>query len=86
MIATCPSYLDAGFVEGVLATVDCQGRSYAQGGYEALTQGSGLFGVALTALMTNYIALIGWRLHRRRRSPQPPSSSKLGPTTQWATK
>lgn len=62
MIPACPTYLDAGFVEGVMATVDCQGRSYAQGGYEALTQGSSLFGVALTALLTLYVALMGWRL------------------------
>lgn len=62
MIQACPSYMDAGVVEGVLATLDCQTRAYAQGGYEALTQGSGLFGTALTALLTIYVALIGWRL------------------------
>ena len=62
MIQACPSYLDAGPIDGVLATIDCQTRVYAQGGYEALTQGSGLFGAALTLLLTIYVALIGWRL------------------------
>ena len=62
MIETCPSYMDAGVVEGVLATIDCQTRAYAQGGYRALTQDSGLFGAALTLLLTIYVALIGWRL------------------------
>jgi type IV secretion system protein VirB6 len=93
MIATCPSYLDAGFVEGVLATVDCQGRSYAQGGYEALTQGSGLFGVALTALMTVYIALIGWRLllapDGAKLSEAPAAALRIGVilalVTNWST-
>ena len=62
MIQACPSYMDAGPIDGVLATIDCQTRVYAQGGYEALTQGSGLFGAALTLLLTIYVALIGWRL------------------------
>lgn len=62
MIKACPSYMEAGVVEGVLATIDCQTRAYAQGGYEALTQGSSLFGTALTLLLTIYVALIGWRL------------------------
>lgn len=62
MIQACPSYMDAGPIDGVLATIDCQTRVYAQGGYEALTQGSGLFGAALTLLMTIYVALVGWRL------------------------
>lgn len=62
MIQACPSYMDAGAIEGVMATIDCQTRAYAQGGYEALTQGSGLFGAALTLLLTIYVALIGWRL------------------------
>ena len=62
MIQACPSYMDAGPIDGVLATIDCRTRVYAQGGYEALTQGSGLFGAALTLLLTIYVALIGWRL------------------------
>ncbi|MFN7418378.1 MAG: type IV secretion system protein, partial [Alphaproteobacteria bacterium] len=62
MIQACPSYMDAGPIDGVLATIDCQTRVYAQGGYEALTQGSSLFGAALTLLLTIYVALIGWRL------------------------
>jgi type IV secretion system protein VirB6 len=62
MIQACPSYMDAGAIEGVLATIDCQTQAYAQGGYLALTGGSSLFGAALTLLMTIYVALIGWRL------------------------
>jgi type IV secretion system protein VirB6 len=82
MIEACPSYMDAGAIEGVMATIDCQTRVYAQGGYEALTRGSGLFGAALTLLMTIYVALIGWRLlfapEGARLSEAPGAALRIG--------
>lgn len=62
MNGACASLVDAGVIEGVLGTIDCQTRAYAQGGYQALTQGSGVFQTALTALLTIYVALIGFRM------------------------
>jgi type IV secretion system protein VirB6 len=59
---TCAAMVDDGLIRSVLATVDCQTRAYAQGGYEALTSGSSLFQTALTALLTIYVALIGYRM------------------------
>ena len=52
MIAACASMVGQGVIRGVLDTVDCQTRTYAQGGYLALTQGSGVFQAALTALLS----------------------------------
>lgn len=82
MIQACPTYMDAGTITGVMATIDCQTRAYAQGGYEALTAGSGLFGAALTLLMTIYVALIGWRLlfapEGARLSEAPGAAIRIG--------
>lgn len=62
MNGSCASVVDDGVIRGVLATIDCQTRAYAQGGYLALTTGSGVFQTALTVLLTVYVALIGWRM------------------------
>lgn len=58
----CASVVDEGVIRGVLATIDCQTKAYAQGGYLALTAGSGVFQTALTALLTIYVAFVGYRL------------------------
>ena len=58
----CTALVDDGVIRGVLATVDCQTRAYAQGGYMALTAGSSVFQTALTVLLTIYVALIGYRM------------------------
>lgn len=62
MNGSCASVVDEGVIRGVLSTIDCQTRAYAQGGYLALTTGSGMFQTALTVLLTVYVALIGWRM------------------------
>jgi len=54
--------VDDGVIRGVLATVGCQTRGYAESGYLALTAGSGVFQTALTALLVIYVALMGFRL------------------------
>ncbi|WP_293678090.1 type IV secretion system protein [uncultured Phenylobacterium sp.] len=62
MIAACANLVGQGVIRGVLDTVDCQTRTYAQGGYLALTQGSSVFQSALTALLTIYVAWFGYRM------------------------
>ena len=50
---SAPSMVDDGVIRGILATVECQTKTYAQGGYLALTQGSGgIFQASLTTLLT----------------------------------
>ncbi len=58
----CTTLVDDGVIRGVIATVDCQTRAYAEGGYLALTSGSSVFQAALTVLLTIYVALIGYRM------------------------
>lgn len=62
MIEACASAVDDGVIRGVLATVDCQTKAYAQGGYQALTSDSSVFQAGLTAVLTIYVALIGYRM------------------------
>ena len=61
MSGACPTDLAAGVIPSVLVSVDCQARNFAQLGYQALT-GAAPFQVALTALLTIYVALLGYRL------------------------
>ncbi len=62
MSNACTTLVDDGVIRGVIATVDCQTRAYAEGGYLALTAGSSVFQTALTVLLTIYVALIGYRM------------------------
>ena len=62
MNEVCSSLVDEGVIRGVLAAVDCATRNYALLGYSALTAGSGLFQTALTALLTIYVAVVGYRM------------------------
>lgn len=59
---SCAALSDDGIIRGVLATVQCQTQAYAQSGYLALTSGNSVFQAALTALLTIYVALIGYRM------------------------
>lgn len=89
----CPAMIDEGMIRGVLATVECQTRVYAQSGYTALTTGSGVFQAALTAILTIYVALIGYRLlfaqGSMRLSDAPGIALKIGlilvMVTSWST-
>ena len=93
MSTPCATLVDDGIVRGVLATVQCQTRAYAEGGYMALTTGSSVFQTALTALLTIYIALVGYRLlfaqGEARISDAPLIALKIGVilalVTSWAT-
>lgn len=89
----CETLVDDGVIRGVLATVDCQTRIYAQVGYSALTTGDGTFQAALTALLTIYIAIIGYRMMfaqgETRLSDAPGIALKIGAilalVTSWST-
>ena len=89
----CAAIPEDGIVRGVLSTVDCQTRLYAQSGYEALTSGSPVFQTALTAILTIYVALIGYRLMfaqgSTRLSDTPVIALKIGVilalVTSWST-
>ena len=82
MSNACIAMVDDGVIRGVLATVDCQTRAYAQSGYLALTSGSSVFQTALTALLTIYVALIGYRMlfaqGGSRLSDMPAIALKIG--------
>jgi type IV secretion system protein VirB6 len=62
MSLACAAMVDDGVIRGVLATVECQTRVYAESGYQALTTGSPVFQGAVTAVLTIYVALIGYRM------------------------
>lgn len=89
----CAAMVDDGLIRGVLATVECQTRVYAQSGYVALTTGSSVFQTALTALLTIYVALIGYRMlfaqGATRLSDAPGIALKVGLilalVTSWST-
>jgi type IV secretion system protein VirB6 len=93
MSGACATLVDDGVIRGVLAAVDCQTRAYAQGGYLALTTGSNTFQAALTALLTIYVALIGYRMLFAqgdvRLSDAPGIALKVGAilalVTSWST-
>ena len=62
MSAACSGVVGEGIIRGVLGAVDCETRSFAQAGYSALTSSSSTFQIALTALLTIYVALVGYRM------------------------
>ena len=53
---------DAGLVGGLLSSVDCNVRSMSEAGYGALAQANSPMAAILTAMLTIYIAVIGYRL------------------------
>ncbi|HEX7885729.1 MAG TPA: type IV secretion system protein [Phenylobacterium sp.] len=93
MNGACVALVDDGVIRGVLATVDCQTRAYAQSGYMALTSSSPVFQAALTALLTIYVALVGYRMlfaqGSMRLSDAPGIALKIGAilalVTSWST-
>lgn len=61
-MAACAPFAPLGpYVGNVLAWTDCQTLALGEAGYRALGPGSA-FGMALTGLLTIYVALIGYRL------------------------
>jgi type IV secretion system protein VirB6 len=93
MTASCASLVNDGVIRGVLGAVDCQTRAFSEAGYSALTSASSGFQVALTALLTIYVALVGYRMlfaaGGARLSDAPGIALKIGAilalVTSWAT-
>lgn len=93
MSQACAAMVDDGVIRGVLATVECQTRVYAESGYQALTSGSPVFQGVFTAILTIYVALIGYRMlfaqGATRLSDAPLIALKVGVilalVTSWAT-
>lgn len=61
-MSTCALSEGAGVVRGVLRSVDCQVQQTAEAGYRALTGPQSVFPLALTAILTIYIAVLGYGL------------------------
>lgn len=61
MAACAPFDPAAPYTASVLAWVDCQADGLSEGGFHALGPGSA-FGLALTGMLTIFVALIGYRL------------------------
>ena len=53
---------NAGFVAGLLNYVDCQAQAIGSGGYQALASPGSTFSIVLTALLTLFVALFGYRM------------------------
>lgn len=93
MSAACSSLVNDGVIRGVLGAVDCQTRAFAEAGYSSLTSSSSGFQLALTALLTIYVALVGYRMlfasGGARLSEAPGIALKIGAVlalvTSWAT-
>ncbi|MBS0333921.1 MAG: type IV secretion system protein [Proteobacteria bacterium] len=91
-MASCASMVGDGVIRGVLGAVDCQTRAFAETGYASLTSSSSTFQVALTAILTIYVALVGWRMlfaaEGARLSDAPGMALKVGAilalVTSWA--
>lgn len=93
MSAACSGLVGDGIIRGVLGAVDCETRTFAEAGYSALTSSSSTFQIALTALLTIYVALVGYRMlfasSGARLSDAPGIALRIGAilalVTSWAT-
>jgi type IV secretion system protein VirB6 len=62
MFATCTAPHDLGMIRALLNNVDCNVRLVTEGGYQALSAPDSQLASALTAAMTIYVAVLGFRL------------------------
>ena len=93
MIGSCSSLVGDGVISGVLGAVDCQTRAFAEAGYSSLTSASSGFQLALTAMLTIYVALVGYRMlfasDGAKLSDAPGIALKIGVilamVTSWST-
>jgi type IV secretion system protein VirB6 len=78
----CDGAIDAGVVRAVLGVIDCNTRGFAERGYGALTTAGSPFQLALTILLTLYVAFVGYRLifapDGARLSEAPRMALKIG--------
>ncbi len=57
-----PPAADAGLIQGLLGSVDCNVQTMSASAYAALSGPNSQVGIALTALLTIYVAILGLRL------------------------
>jgi len=62
MAACQPLNYESGFVSGVLNFTDCQAQNIGSGGYQALSAPGSTLSLVLTAFLTIFIALYGYRM------------------------
>lgn len=63
MIGTCPIVPTGGaFLSGMLAQIDCQAQTIGAGGYQALAAPGSAASIAVTSLLTIFVALFGSRM------------------------
>ena len=81
-MAMCPQLDDAGLVANVLDTVDCHIRIIVHDSYRELVGPNTWFAAAFTAMLTIYVALIGYQLISGRgglrMTDLPASALKIG--------
>lgn len=59
----CPYYpLENGYLQNILAAIDCQARTLGADGYLALATPGSVASLSLTAMLTIFVALIGYRM------------------------
>jgi type IV secretion system protein VirB6 len=59
----CPAApVELGLIRDILGAVDCNVQVYALAGYQALTAPGSLFPLAVTGLLTIYVAVLGYQL------------------------
>jgi len=62
-MSLCPTLVpDGAFVRGMLGYIDCQAQAIGEGGYATLAAPGSSAGLVLTAALTIFIALIGYRM------------------------
>ncbi|WP_343519941.1 type IV secretion system protein [Sphingomonas sp.] len=60
---SCPALpVDGGYLSAILAFVDCQAQLLGASGYQALAAPGSTFSLILTALITIFVALFGYRM------------------------
>ena len=62
MAGFCTLPTDASLVRGLLTSVDCNVQTMSEIGYRTISGPNSQVGLALTALMTIYVAVLGLRL------------------------
>jgi type IV secretion system protein VirB6 len=61
---------DAGVIRELLTTTRCNVGAFSEAGYRALTGPHSIFPIAVTALLTIYVAILGYRLLLGHGTPQ----------------
>lgn len=62
MTGSCPAITDGAFLESALGFVDCQAQSIGAQGYQALAAPGSPVSLALTAMLTIFVAFFGYRM------------------------